>query len=173
MLSQCSLDRDRVQESASSGDDRSASSRSSDASADAAVEDGEVDAAVVTVAETPARRRLAPGRIAYLRCPGAEVQAAAFPCPRDRDFEQAVWTILEELPRCPLPAPGIGEADLRVIVEPGERTELRLRRRGEDESPGLSAPELLECLRPRMADLQTELRVDELVVSFRFSLVAD
>lgn len=144
-----------------------------EAEAEAEPESEAESAAETPAAETPSApptdRAVRLGRIAYLRCTGAETTGGPYPCPRDLDLERAAIAVLETLPSCPNAPPGTGEADVRVHFEPGTPTDVRLR--GGPRAGRLDGPRVLACLREPLSQLTTTIEADELVVSFRFELV--
>ncbi len=105
------------------------------------------------------------GRLAYLQCPGAE--GADGRCPRDRELEARVWTILDELPGCPQAPQVEGTGDLRLHLRGDEPTTLRFRDWGEAPLP---LGPLSACLGPPIEGLRTQLGARAVVVSFRFRL---
>ena len=107
------------------------------------------------------------GRIAYLRCDGAETAGGTYPCPRDRALEEAALAILEALPSCPNAPTEPGEADVRIHFERGSPPEVRLRGTAADR---LDGPRLLACVSDPLSRLTTTIDAEKLIVSFRFEL---
>ncbi len=115
---------------------------------------------------TPSEReyRLRRGRLAYIQCAGLE--RANGRCPRDRNFEDAMWQVLTDLSACPqITRPG--SSDVRVRFEAGETT-VRFRDWGTDPFP---LEDLSTCLTEPVRALSSDLAADPLVVSFRFRLI--
>lgn len=110
-----------------------------------------------------ARHRVRRDRVAYIRCEGAEDRRGR--CPRDRDLENAVWAILENLPQCPAAPENWGTADVRLRFQPNAPTQLRFRDWGR--AP-LALPPMVRCLEHEVAPLRTTLPASTTVVSFRF-----
>ncbi len=115
-------------------------------------------------------RRVERGRVAYLRCEGVPQRPGAYPCPRDEALEDAVWTVLETLPRCAEAPPGLGESDVRVEVVPGTPTDVKLRA-PRPNVPRLDGPAILRCAAGPVSHLTTRTGSTKLVLSFRFTLV--
>ena len=119
------------------------------------------------VAKAPPRgRRLLTGRVAYIRCDGAEINQGPIPCPRDRQLERAVWAQVRKLPACPDLPSGEGTADLRLKFESGTTEVLWHPRASPLDPQGLRA-----CLEADLARLQTEIEAPVMVVSFQFEMV--
>ena len=97
-------------------------------------------------------------RVAYIRCGNEQ------PCPRDREFEEAAWEAIANLPNCPHAPRLPGTGDVRLHRR-GAVNELRFRDWGDSPLP---IPPLQACLAPSLRNLPTRLRLDPLVVSFRF-----
>lgn len=115
-------------------------------------------------------RRVERGRVAYLRCEGVPQRPGPYPCPRDEALENAVWTVLETLPRCADAPPGLGESDVRVEVVPGSPTDVKLRA-PRPNVPRLDGPAILRCAAGPVSHLATTTGSTKLVLSFRFTLV--
>lgn len=115
-------------------------------------------------------RRVERGRVAYLRCEGVPQRPGPYPCPRDEALENAVWTVLETLPRCADAPPGLGESDVRVEVVPGTPTDVKLRA-PRPNVPRLDGPAILRCAAGPVSHLATTTGSTKLVLSFRFTLV--
>jgi len=116
--------------------------------------------------EGPRRVRIEPGRMAYLRCDGAEIPGQAYPCPRDEPLERAVWDRIERLPRCnQLPATA-GEVDLRLVFEDQRQTGVTFR-----SSEAIDRSLLQRCLGELEAGLTTTVPARRTIASFRFRLV--
>lgn len=126
-------------------------------------------APVGTPGGAPASRAIRRGRLAYLRCDGAErPDLGPFPCPRDRDLERTVWAAIDALAACPTAPAGPGPADLRLTFQPGATPEVGFLDRAGD----LDSRRLAGCLAGPLADATTTLTADYLLVSFRFELVS-
>ena len=107
------------------------------------------------------------GQIAYLRCEGVPLQDGPFPCPRDRRFEKQVWSAVERLQQCPLPAPAAGDVELRVEFRTRGRHSFEVRRT-DDSEPFAHAARA--CLAPDLELVRTQLRPLSMTVAFRFEL---
>ena len=129
---------------------------------------GAPDAA--TEYQPPALDDIVPGRVAYLRCDGLPTQQGPYPCPRDLRLEEDAWAAIDGLPLCPNGPMDAGEADIRIVFRRGLPPEVLVH--DLQSSPQLAVQPLLDCLRPSLTALTTSLDADELVISFRFSLVA-
>lgn len=118
-------------------------------------------------ADTPGERatRVVPGRMAYLRCDGAERPGARYPCPRDEVLEGKVWAAIEALPDCDLALPADADLDLRLEFRGGRQTEADLR--GGD-AAGRRA--VAACLPGLSEGLQTRVAATRMVASFKFRL---
>ncbi len=101
-------------------------------------------------------------RVAFLRCGEPEVR-----CGRDRDFEEAAWAILAELPSCAALAGRVGSADVRVH-RTGGGNELRFRDWGDAPIPTGALQGCLES--SGLSDLPISVDGSPLIVSFRFQL---
>jgi len=110
------------------------------------------------------------GRVAYLRCEGAQVTPGPYPCPRDRLLEDAVRQILLDLPRCAESPAGPGESDVRLSFTGTSSPQVHLGPPRSGARGHLDGAPVLACLRPRLQALATQIVADQLLVSFRFSL---
>jgi hypothetical protein len=124
--------------------------------------------AVPATAVPPASagRELVRGHIAYLRCEGVPLQEGPFPCPRDRRFEKQVWSALERLQQCAVPA-SHGDVELRI--------EFRTRGRHSFEVKPADGSEALAkaahaCMAADLELVRTSLRPLLMTVAFRFEL---
>jgi len=116
--------------------------------------------------EGPERVQVVPGRMAYLRCDGAEIPGRSYPCPRDEPLERAVWDRIERLPRCAeLPAVP-GEVDLRLVFRGAEPSDLTFR-----SSEGLDRAAIRRCLAELEAGLNTTIPAERTIAAFRFELI--
>jgi hypothetical protein len=120
-----------------------------------------------------ARHRVAitPGRVAYLRCDGAEVEPGLFPCPRDRALERRAWTAILALESChdlvTSAPPAVGHADAWLIFDGPALRGVRMRA-----SPGSQdvSTAMHTCLEDRLRGLRAEVGAERMTVSFRFDL---
>lgn len=109
---------------------------------------------------------LIPGRVAYLRCDGLATRRGRFPCPRDRQFERAVWQALRGLERCALLAPGPLELRVEISSAHAPSFELRAEERERERTARV-------CLGAALAGVATTLRPERMLVSFAFELRRD
>ena len=117
--------------------------------------------------------RVAPGRVAYLRCEGLERPQLNPPCPRDADYELAVLRELDALASCAaLPAPPF-TGDLRIEVRGSERTVYARGVSGAAAPPAGTAngDAWVECIREDVTAIVPGLSSPRLVVSFRFDVL--
>ncbi len=117
---------------------------------------------------TSARHQLVRGHIAYLRCEGVPLQDGPFPCPRDRRFEKHVWSALERLQECPLPALGSNH-DFELRVEFRTRGRHSFEVNPADGSEALASA-TRACLSNDLELVRTQLRPLLMTVGFRFEL---
>ncbi len=111
-------------------------------------------------------------RVAYLHCTGLPPAAGPFPCSRDRDLEKAAWTILSDLPACPDAPKHPGEADVHLEMRSGGAPVVHVSSRGAG-NPGRLDPERVgACVEAPLGALRTTLGATDLLLSFRFRLVA-
>jgi hypothetical protein len=114
---------------------------------------------------------IAPGRVAYLRCDGAQVEAGLFPCPRDRALEQRTWAAVLALGTChDLAAsvpPAVGRADAWLVFDGPDLRGVRMRA-----SPGSDAVStaIRTCLEDRLRGMRSTVGSERMTVSFRFEL---
>jgi hypothetical protein len=121
----------------------------------------------------PSRRRVTveTGRVAYLRCDGAEAVEGLFPCPRDRALEQRAWSAILALGTCHDLAASdptaVGRADAWLIFTGPALDCIRMR-----ESPGAEpvSNAIRTCLEERLAGLRSAAGAERMTVSFRFEL---
>ena len=111
-------------------------------------------------------RELVKGQIAYLRCEGVPLQDGPFPCPRDRRLEKQVWSALERLQQCAVPASN-GGVELRVEFRTRGRHTFELRSSAGSETFDTAAH---ACLAGDMELVRTSLRPLLMTVLFRFEL---
>jgi hypothetical protein len=104
--------------------------------------------------------------VAYLLCEGLEPRPGPFPCPRDRTLETQAWAAIRSLPGCELLPEATGTVDLRIELSgDGSPAPSLLERSGY-----VSDPRIVACLAEAIAQLETTLDPDRMVVSFRFRL---
>ncbi len=111
---------------------------------------------------------LLPGRVAYLRCPGAPRTAGPYPCPRNLPLEHRTWrALLHAMERCPAARAGL-RADVRLFFPSRSAPpEVSLNPRwGDGEQTSL-----LDCLRTPLAALRMPPPYRRLAISLRFSLL--
>ncbi len=118
--------------------------------------------------EARAPMALLPGRVAYLRCPGAPLRPGPYPCPRARRLERRIWIALRRtLARCSASRPGI-RLDLRIVFDsrglPPRLSADSRWSRGPQEA-------LLGCLRPALAPLRMPPPYRRLALSMRWTLL--
>jgi hypothetical protein len=115
------------------------------------------------------RSRVEPVAAKYLRCEGLPHEPGKIPCPRDEHLEARVWTAIRHLPQCETPPRGTGRLELQLEFVPGEPTELRV-----EDAQGASDTKVVQgarqCLERSLAEVETRLASNRLVVSFRFRL---
>jgi hypothetical protein len=145
--------------------------------ASSALRVGATPSAPPVVARVPERRpvrhrvTIAPGRVAYLRCDGAQVEEGLFPCPRDRALEQRAWAAILALGTCHDLAtsdpPAVGRADAWLVFNGPVLGGIRMR-----ESPGAEAVStaIRTCLEERLGGLRSTVGSERMTVSFRFDL---
>lgn len=115
-------------------------------------------------------RRVKIDRVAYLRCDGAPQQRGPYPCPRDREFETAVWDAIASLPSCPGVPAGRGELDLRVQYRQGEPVSLHMESI-DSGLRGLDGSRAVACVENNLVSLRPRLQARRAVISFRFAMV--
>lgn len=119
------------------------------------------------IATTSSTHELVHGNIAYLRCEGVPLGPGPFPCPRDKRLERKVWEALEALTRCPLPADGQGDVELRIEFRTRGRRSFEVRPANESAAFASAAS---TCLAAGLEPIRTQLHPILMTVAFRFEL---
>ena len=122
--------------------------------------------------------RIRPGRVAYFRCDGATLRKGAFPCPRDRNVEFAIWRSIKTLPSCSgsTLVPGIGELEVDFVRHHPPVLRMRapkvLNPTPQPAAPTATLPlnteGVRECIGDSLARLKQHVGAARLVISFRF-----
>jgi hypothetical protein len=114
----------------------------------------------------PRRLVMKTGVFAYLRCEGVKQRPGKYPCPRDRDLEARMRTIIEALPTCreAHAIPRGRSFDLRLELGPGG-TFKELQVKGPNEAAERA---VRACAGPGLRKERTELNSTRMIVSMRF-----
>jgi hypothetical protein len=119
----------------------------------------------------PTKLRWKAGRVAYLRCEEGPRREPK-PCPRDREFEDAVWNVLASMPEQLALTKG-GAADLRMDFRKSPAV-VELRKSGEAPLPFDERSQVIEEMGAKIRGIKVKVPTEGLVVSFEFSVdVAD
>jgi hypothetical protein len=128
-------------------------------------------AAAASAAPSPgasAQHTIVHGQLAYLRCEGVPLESGPYPCPRDRHLERQVWSAIDGLQQCSLPALSTPDVELRVELKSrGGKHALEVR--AADGSTAF-ANAALACLSTPLESVRTQLRPIFMVVAFRFEV---
>lgn len=119
----------------------------------------------------PTKLRWKPGRVAYLRCEEGPRREPK-PCPRDREFEDAVWNVLAAMPEQLALTRG-GAADLRMDFRKSPAV-VELRKAGDAPLPFDESSQVIQEVGAKIRGIKVKVPTEGLVVSFEFSVdVAD
>ncbi len=138
--------------------------------APAETDDTASDEGVPTATPFAGPRRVERGRVAYLRCDGVPLRPGPYPCPREERLEEAVWAVLETLPRCAEAPAGLGETDVRLELARDAPPEVKLRAPRAD-VPRLDGAAVLRCVAGPLSHVTTSSRATRLMLAFRVTLV--
>lgn len=144
----------------------------SDVAATAVPAAGVAPAPTTAIAPAPAaagaQHTIVHGQLAYLRCEGVPLEAGPYPCPRDRHLERQVWSAVDALQQCALPALSTPDVELRVELRSrGGKHALEVRPADGSEAFARAAT---ACLAPPLESVRTQLRPIFMVVAFRFEV---
>jgi hypothetical protein len=119
-------------------------------------------------AAASAQHTIVHGQLAYLRCEGVPLESGPYPCPRDRHFERQVWSAIDGLQQCSLPALSTPDVELRVELKSrGGKHALEVR---PADGSSAFANAALACLTTPLESVRTQLRPIFMVVAFRFEV---
>lgn len=114
------------------------------------------------------RLRIEPGVFAYLRCEGAPKRRGRYPCPRDRELEARMRTIVEALPSCreAHAIPRGRSFDVRIELGAGGAVnDLLVKAPNEAAEHAVRA-----CAGPALRKARTALKSTRMIVSMRFKV---
>lgn len=118
-----------------------------------------------TAGARPTKLSVKPGLVAYLRCEGLATGRGPFPCPRDRELEARMRSIIEALPACRESAAILaGGYDVRIeLGASGSVVDLDVRAPDEAADRAVRA-----CAGAALRKQRTVLRSTRMIVSLRF-----